>query len=100
MHLLRAVGPYISQDKLLCFNDTVGASLGRIIGEPVKGLARLQATLPTSQSGLGLMSAATMGQVVFIVRELRRELLLVIRAMLSIPFSILETVYVLVLTTK
>ena len=31
MHLLRAVGPYISQDKLLCFDDSVGASLGRII---------------------------------------------------------------------
>ena len=66
MHLLRAVGPYISHDKFQAFDDSVIGSLGRIIGEPIKDHARIQATLPTSQSGLGLMSAATMGQVAFI----------------------------------
>ena len=41
-------------------------SIGRIIGEPVEGTARLQSTLPTCQGGLGLMKSGILGQIVFI----------------------------------
>ena len=70
MHLLRAVGPYISPDKFALFDTSVIGSLGRIIGEPIKDSARVQANLPTRQSGLGLMTAAIMSQVAFIAARI------------------------------
>ena len=69
-HLLRSLGPEIEPAALAEFDDSVMASLGRILACDLSAKARLLGEVPTCQGGTGFVPASRLALAAFVAARI------------------------------